>query len=1833
MSSHVDERIVQMQFDNAQFEERARNTISILGSLSEALNLPNGGKGLQEIQNAARQINFDRLNSAIETINYRFSALGAIALKVFDRITDAAINTGQRLVNAITMEPIKAGFQEYELQMDSVKRILNSAKNENGLPVTLDQVNKKLDELNTYADKTIYSFSDMTTNIGKFTNAGVDLDKSVLAIQGIANEAALAGASSQEASRAMYNFAQALSTGYVQRIDWKSIELANMATTGFKEALVDTAVKLNTLRKVGDKYVTTTTNMNGKTSDALGTMQLFSDGLSYQWMTTDVLIDTLKRYSDENDELGKAAFRAATEVTTFSKLIDTLKESLGSGWTKTWQLLIGDFEEAKALWTGVNDVLSGLINTSADARNKLLSDWAELGGRKAVIEGLSDAWAGVANIARDVVRGFRRVFPALEGVDLLKISEGIKSAGKAFRQFTIREGIPFANAVEGMASVLDIFGQIISAIGRTISETLAPAVGPVRDLIDEMFEGAGSIGQWLSNLAKTTRESDFFYNAIQKVLDVFRAIPDAIQNARNKLYDFLGIQRELTGKDLHRTFHVGKLTTIGDAMKGVDGEKLSLLGRAVGVFKSLGSALQNFISSVKNSEGFKSLAEGLGALFEALGKFASNIGTNLANVLNNVGVALGDFFKGFKDAKPGEMLNVFNAGLFGAIALGISKLSKSLVGKSPLQAIVGFFKSIGNFHNLVKDAGEAMTEFFEALTGPLKELTASLKADVLIKIALAIAVLAGSAIALSMVDAEKLSAALLAIGGLMTELATFMTALGKFTTAGETSHLSGLGRTMVAFSIAVGVVALAVRALANLEPDKLRNGVIAIGILMTIMVLLTKLGGQKINSKGMISMSIAILILQNAVRALSEVDPDKLVNGVLAVGILMAMMTVMSKLGGKKFSGAGMIAVAIAITIMKGAIKEFADMDLKSLAKGVGAVSALILVLIVFSKFAGRGAIGLSVSVIAIAASMRIFAEVIGRIGNMPIEKIGKGLLGIGGALAAVAIAMNLMPKGSILKAVSFKVIADSLGAIVGVISALSGFKIEDLGKALLALGIALAEVSVATNTMKIGGAIALRGMAGGLTMFIPVLQTLGNMPFTTILQGLAALALTFTLLYAAGIGLAPVIPVLLQLAGTMTLFGLAATLFGAGLLAAGVGIAVFSAAFVARSAAIVAAIGITIRGIIGFIPMIVASIGQGIVTIISVIGNAAPVIVDAIVKIASAILDGIQVLFPKVAVFLTELLIFVINTIAKYAPILTNALVELIIQLVDGVAAAIYDNSDRIIAAVHHLLLAILDLILAVLQEILRGIPGIGGKIDEAIGGIRESLKTDFDENYAKKLGSDFTQGIADGVGEGTGSVESAGASVGEATKTSFLEALAGTNPEVSSIFNGDIPSSILDGAGESESAATEVGDLIKGSLGDSLTGLDETGLNVDQGLTNGILDNMGIATDAGSVLGEDITQAINDAAGVSSPSTKTWETGMYLDQGLANGLTENQSVIGTAVTSLGDFVMGLFNGVSGFFASSGAQSAAAYGSGIRSGAGSAVASASAVSISAANATRKTGAFSQNGTAAIFSYSAAMGAQTGRARTTASAVGAAAVSGVDISRSRFSASGNSSGLLYSRGISSKTREARAAGHSIGTSAANGAKSVTGFYQAGRDSSQGYINGLMSKAREMARAAAQIVKDALNAAKNAIDSHSPSRAYMQLGEDSDEGYILGAKRKAKEVNAAMSKIATNAMGVFYEGISRANTLANDDLMVTPTVTPVMDASRFYSDFNYLTGAFANTGGILGSISTDINDKSTDIEALVANTNDILRTLKKARPITIDGKTVIGWVDRGLGALG
>ncbi|MEY8405031.1 tape measure protein, partial [Oscillospiraceae bacterium 44-34] len=379
MSTTIDERVVEMRFDNQQFERNVQTSLSTLDKLKQGLDLDGAAKGLEGLGTAAKKCDLSTLSNSVETVRAKFSALEVMAMTALSNITNSAVNAGKRMLSSFTVEPISTGFNEYELKMGSIQTIMASTGE------SLDKVNQKLDELNTYSDRTIYSFADMTSNIGKFTNAGVKLDDAVAAIQGVSNVAAVSGANANEASRAMYNFAQALSAGYVKLIDWKSIENANMATVEFKTQLLEAAVAAGTVEKSADGMykVLTKNGQGGVMKETIDATHMFNDSLAYQWMTTEVLTETLKDYADETTEIGKKAFAAAQDVKTFSQLMDTLKESAQSGWAETWQLIVGDYEEAKVTLREFSEFFSNIIDGSSKARNALLggaltSSWGQL---------------------------------------------------------------------------------------------------------------------------------------------------------------------------------------------------------------------------------------------------------------------------------------------------------------------------------------------------------------------------------------------------------------------------------------------------------------------------------------------------------------------------------------------------------------------------------------------------------------------------------------------------------------------------------------------------------------------------------------------------------------------------------------------------------------------------------------------------------------------------------------------------------------------------------------------------------------------------------------------------------------------------------------------------------------------------------------------------------------------------------------------------------------------------------------------------------------------------------------------------------------------------------------------------------------------------------------------------------------------------------------------------------------------------------------------------------------------------------------------------------------
>ena len=379
MSTTVDSRVVEMRFDNKQFESNVQTSMSTLDKLKQKLNLSGAAKGLDNIDKASKHLDMNGLSRGVESVTAKFSALQVMGTTALVNITNSAVNAGKRMVSALTIDPVKDGLAEYETQINAVQTILANTQKEG---TNVKMVNAALDELNTYADKTIYNFTEMTRNIGTFTAAGVKLKTSVSSIQGIANLAAVSGSNSQQASTAMYQLSQAIAAGTVKLMDWNSVVNAGMGGQVFQDALIRTSEHLQTGAKA-----------------AISAKGSFRESLQTGWLTTEVLTQTLDQFATAADtqeeyeaavkkfisqgyskeeakqmaDMAKTAGEAATKVKTFSQLIDTTKEALGSGWTETWRIVIGDFEEAKELWTSISDVISGFVNKTSEARNKLVS--------------------------------------------------------------------------------------------------------------------------------------------------------------------------------------------------------------------------------------------------------------------------------------------------------------------------------------------------------------------------------------------------------------------------------------------------------------------------------------------------------------------------------------------------------------------------------------------------------------------------------------------------------------------------------------------------------------------------------------------------------------------------------------------------------------------------------------------------------------------------------------------------------------------------------------------------------------------------------------------------------------------------------------------------------------------------------------------------------------------------------------------------------------------------------------------------------------------------------------------------------------------------------------------------------------------------------------------------------------------------------------------------------------------------------------------------------------------------------------------------------------------
>lgn len=1288
MSTTVDERVVEMRFDNKQFEQNIQTSLSSLDKLKKSLNLEGAAKGLETVNDAANKCsgNMSPLSNTVETVRVRFSALEVMAITALQNITNSALAAGKNLVSAFTIDPIKTGFEEYETQINAVQTILANTSSKG---TTLDQVNNALDELNHYADMTIYNFTEMTRNIGTFTAAGVDLDTSVAAIKGIANLAAVSGSNSQQASTAMYQLSQALAAGTVKLQDWNSVVNAGMGGQVFQDALKETA-------KVHGIAIDEMIKDEGS----------FRETLSKGWLTSDILTETLAKFTgDLNEdqlrtmgytddqiksimEMGKTANDAATKVKTFTQLFDTLKEAAQSGWTQSWEIIVGDFEEAKELLTEVSDTFSAVINASADARNKMLQDWKDLGGRTMMIEAVKNVFEGLVSVAKPVREAFNEIFPPMTGKQLAEITERIRDLTAKFKMGE-ESSKNLKNTFKGVFAVLDIVGQAFKAVAGGVGELIGlflPAGNGVLSL-------TGSFGEYLVKLDETVKKTDVFGKAVSTVVDIVKIAITFVKTAGEKVKEFgktAGEKFDFPGFELFHSF----LERVHDRMAQIGDGAGKMKSGVIVAFEMMGEALEKCK--------FLKVMEALWTAVKVIaGGIADAVGTMMGTLAEKLGNA--DF---------SGVLDVLNSIAVGGIALSISKFLKSVT--EPLEGL--------------SDILEGVTGILDGVRGCFEAYQTNLKAGTLLKIGAAIALLAGSIVAISLIDSDKLSVSLGAITVLFANLLGAMAIFNKISS--DTGKVSKACTAMIAMSVAVSILAGALKKVSDLDWGELARGLVGIAGLTTIVVASSKAmaSGQKQVMKGATSLIIfgaAIKILASACRDLSKLQWDELGRGLTGVGVLFAEIAVflrVAKFNGKMLSTAtGIVILAAAMKVLASACKDFGQMEWSEIGKGLAGIGGLLAELAVFTNLAGNAkhVMSTGVALIAIGAAMKIFASPVKDFGQLQWDEIGRGLTAMGGALAEVAIAVNLMPKNMIGIGTGLVIVGGALEIIANCMSKFGGMQWEEIGRGLTVMGGALAELAISLNFMKgtLGGSAALLVASGALAVLAPVLSILGALSWEAIAKGLISIAGAFTIIGVAGAVLTPLVPTILALSGAFALIGVGVLTIGAGLLAAGTGLSALAIGFTALATAgaagataIVAALTVIVTGIAGLIPAVLTKVGEGIIAICKVIAAGAPAIGEAVKAVVLTLIDVFVSCVPQLADGALQLVVGVLAALVTYTPQIVDLAFKFLIGILEGIAS----NLPSLIKAGVDVLVAFFAGIVDALRGIdtgalLKGIAGIG--------------------------------------------------------------------------------------------------------------------------------------------------------------------------------------------------------------------------------------------------------------------------------------------------------------------------------------------------------------------------------------------------------------------------------------------------------------------------------------------------------------------------------------------
>lgn len=1797
MSKTVDERVVEMRFDNKQFESNVQTSLSTIGKLKQSLDLRGASKGLENVSAAAKTCNLSGLTGAVETVQAKFSALEVMAVTALANITNSAVNAGKRIISALTIEPVRSGFEEYETQINAIQTILANTESKGS---TLQDVNQALDELNHYADLTIYNFTEMTRNIGTFTAAGVDLETSVSAIKGIANLAAVSGSTSQQASTAMYQLSQALAAGTVKLQDWNSVVNAGMGGQVFQDALKETA------------------RVHGIAIDQMITDEgSFRETLSKGWLTAEVLTETLSKFTGDLTEsqlkqmgytdeqitsiikMGQTANDAATKVKTLSQLFDTLKEAAQSGWTQTWELIIGDFDQAKELFTGISDSVSNMLNASADRRNNLLegalsNNWEKLISKineagietktfeerlketatshgldvEALIEQYGSlekvfrSGAASTDILKEAVNSLRSGMVDLSSVsrelDMWSTGDDVKKVQEALQKQGLDIGQTGVDGILGPAtqSAIKAFQELkgIEPTGIVDESTL----NALKEATSETKNLTGNIDKLIDGIDKLSGREKL----IESFKNIFKTLGDVVKPVKEA---FNEVFPPTTSKQLSKL--IDKFKSFTDGLK-ISDETSDKLKRT---FKGAFSAVDL-------------LKKGFSSIISPIGKFLGSGGLNgIIDGLLNITASVGDFLTSLNESgNVSEFLSKLSDGIFDTFR-GIAGVIDPALEK---------VESLGDVFSVVKTTiCNAATNIFDAV----KNVFSWIKENV-------------------------------SVGDLFAGLASG----GIFAVA---KKLSGVLST-----IKEGIEGLFEKKTSKIAEQfsDLLNGVKdAISSFTT---------GIKVAS--LIGIAAAIAILSVALNSIAKIDPDKVVTSLSAIGVMLGELSgtlfvitkVLSKNGSKGLikAGASMALIAAAVKVLVDAMIKMADLSLEKIGKGLTAMGGGLLELSAAMKIINGAKVSLSTSIamLALAKSCQMLGNALAIFSVFSWDEIGRGLSAMGGALAEMTASLSVLSKtggfGALLGGTGMLIAVQSLDEISENLERLGNLSWEQIKRGLAAMGGALGEFTASLGILSaVGGFGSLLGGTGLLVAVQSLdeisenLERLGALSWDEIGKGLAAMGGALGELTAS-------LGILSAVGGLGSLLG-----------ATGILIAVQALEPIAIALSNIGSlsweeIGKGLAGMGGALAEFTAAL-----SVLSLSGGFGSLLGGTAVLIAAQSLEPI-------AATLSEIGAMDWDEIAKGLVGMGGALTEV------GVVSALVGNLGGLGSLIGSASLTLgvqglgeLANALTIFgtmdwDEIGRGLTAMAGALGEtALGGLLNTFSGfgalaisemaaplgDLADSVKRWSGVIVPDGLGTQLGSLATGVQKFNFSGWGADAIGAMAIPLGDLADSISKWKdvivpdgiGDGLSNLADGvkafnfSGWGADAMADVATPL-GTMADSIKKWDGIIIPEDLGTNLSYLAN---GVYAWSTVGPSDIVGITEPLGTFADSVKKWndvsipsnlETALT---GFANGINACNNVSVDNVTNVCTSVKDLGTAVSDISTIDFSGS---------------VSKLSDFAAAIGNVSVSTDSFKILGTTIVTDFATSLksgvstvseaggelaeAVATGMRRTidsivkTASSIANSAKNSVANKKSNFVTAGSSLMLGLAAGLRSSMGVVASASGSAASAGASASRAYySSFYSSGVYLVSGFAAGIRDNISSAASAAAQMASEASKAARSSLDINSPSKVFYRIGGFAGQGFVNALTDYSEASYDAGSNIGLSAREGLSRAIYKATEIVSNGIDNVPTIRPVLDLSAVRAGANEIGGILGmdhaiGLSGNLGAITTMMaqnqNGNSSDV---------------------------------------